>query len=148
HQPVRRRRGHRARRLHPAGQAPRGADGHAGLRPAARPARLRLPEEQRGGAVTTTLQPPEASPHPAPAGDGPRSASARGGRAAIVGLLIVSLVLAGVPRDWSRAMRHSEQDLASGLTATSSLANMNSFSLALLLGGLRGPLVMFLWTNS
>ena len=25
---------------------------------------------------------------------------------------------------------------------------MNSFALALLLGGLRGPLVMFLWTSS
>src|SRR5439155_20618812 len=29
-----------------------------------------------------------------------------------------------------------------------SLANMNSFALALLLGGLRGPLVMVLWTSS
>ena len=30
----------------------------------------------------------------------------------------------------------------------SSLAAMNSYALALLLGGLRGPLVMWLWTKS
>ena len=100
--------------------------------------------------MTTTLQPTPGPTRPAAPADrsSPRPGGGRGGRAAIVAVLVVSLVLAGVTRDWSRAMRHNEQDLASGLTATSSLANMNSFSLALLLGGLRGPLVMFLWTNS
>ena len=72
----------------------------------------------------------------------------RTGRAGIVAVLIVSIVLAGLTSNLARRMRTSEADIAAGNTTASSLANMNSFSLALLLGGLRGPLVMFLWTNS
>src|SRR5204863_270247 len=39
-------------------------------------------------------------------------------------------------------------DIGTAAGAGSSLSAMNSFALALLLGGLRGPLVMFLWTSS
>ena len=45
-------------------------------------------------------------------------------------------------------MRTRPEDVIAGEGSGSSLANMNSFALALLLGGLRGPLVMFLWTSS
>jgi len=70
------------------------------------------------------------------------------GRLGIVVVMIVSIVLAGITSSWARRLRSGPNDLAAGGTSQSSLANMNSFSLALLLGGLRGPLVMFLWTNS
>ena len=68
------------------------------------------------------------------------------GRAGIVAVMVVALILSAVTRDWARALRRSDDVLASGDAA--SLANMNSFALALLLGGLRGPLVMILWTSS
>jgi hypothetical protein len=72
----------------------------------------------------------------------------RNRRVAIVGVLIISLLLAAGTRMWAERLRHDPNDVAGGATSTTSLANMNSFALALLLGGLRGPLVMFLWINS
>jgi hypothetical protein len=71
----------------------------------------------------------------------------RKGRAGIVAVLIVSLLAASVMRTQAIAWQEHE----SGRTGTSNagaLGNMNSFALALLLGGLRGPLVMFLWSSS
>ena len=70
------------------------------------------------------------------------------GRTGIVIVMIVSIVLAGLTSSWARRLRTGPNDVAAGTSSQSSLANMNSFSLALLLGGLRGPLVMVLWTNS
>ncbi len=70
------------------------------------------------------------------------------GRIGIVIVLIASIVLSGIAREWARAMRTRPGDIASGNSSNASLASMNSFALALLLGGLRGPLVMFLWINS
>ena len=70
-------------------------------------------------------------------------------RVGIVAVLIVSLLLAAGARMWAQGLRSSPGDVAAGAASGStSLANMNSFALALLLGGLRGPLVMFLWINS
>jgi hypothetical protein len=91
--------------------------------------------------VTTTTAPSTPTRDDAPA-------RPNTGRAGIVAVLIASLVLAGLTSNWARRLRTSEADIAAGTATVSSLANMNSFSLALLLGGLRGPLVMFLWTNS
>jgi hypothetical protein len=74
----------------------------------------------------------------------------RGSRLGIVVMLIISLVAAAGARDLVLARReataHSSAGVATG--TRTSLANMNSFALALLLGGLRGPLVMILWTSS
>ena len=69
------------------------------------------------------------------------------------GILIVmasAFVLAGVTRDWAMRTRAEAAAVTGAATggARSSLGSMNSFSLALLLGGLRGPLVMFLWSTS
>jgi hypothetical protein len=72
----------------------------------------------------------------------------RTGRAGIIVVLIVSLILAGVMRDTARAKRVKPGDITGAGETSTSLANMDSFALALLLGGLRGPLVMFLWTQS
>jgi hypothetical protein len=72
----------------------------------------------------------------------------RASRIGIGLVMILAIALAGVARNWAMALRTGPNEVISGDAGQSSLANMNSFSLALLLGGLRGPLVMFLWTSS
>jgi hypothetical protein len=68
------------------------------------------------------------------------------GRVTIVAVMLVALVAAGFTRHMAEARRGAP---AAGTTQTGgNLSNMNSFALALLLGGLRGPLVMILWTSS
>jgi hypothetical protein len=78
--------------------------------------------------------------------DAPRG---RGGRVGTVIVLVVALVAAAVTRHVAIGFQASHspagrRTLASG----ASLAGMDSYALALLLGGLRGPLVMILWANS
>ena len=97
---------------------------------------------------TATLEPPATPPRPTRADEPSGAAPRRRGRAAIALVIIVSLLLAGVTRQWAGRERRAGQDTYSGAEGASSLANMNSFALALLLGGLRGPLVMVLWTSS
>ncbi|MDB5303237.1 MAG: hypothetical protein JWM97_786 [Phycisphaerales bacterium] len=71
------------------------------------------------------------------------------GRLGTVAVMIVSLLCAG----WLKQAAMTRQAAAvagpaGAPQARSTLGNMNSFALALLLGGLRGPLVMFLWSTS
>lgn len=68
-------------------------------------------------------------------------------RLPIVVLLLVSLLAAGLTRHWASVHRQSGVGAATRGSATG-LSRMNSFALALLLGGLRGPLVMFLWPSA
>lgn len=70
----------------------------------------------------------------------------RAGRPVIILVLVVALVLTA----WTRRLAESRrsQDRAMGSHAGTSLSSMNSYALALLLGGLRGPLVMVLWPSS
>ena len=80
------------------------------------------------------------------------------GRIVIIPLLIACMALAGVARKWAWDQRDSitADPLAQSLPtnsnrrqyASAGLADMNSYALCLLLGGLRGPLVMFLWSSS
>jgi hypothetical protein len=69
----------------------------------------------------------------------------RQARLPIILVLVFSLVVAGVTRSWADYLRGTRTTEA---TSGSSLSGMNSFGLGLLLGGLRGPLVMFLWSTS
>ena len=77
----------------------------------------------------------------------------RSSRWPIVLVLIVSLLAAGFTRRWASVERVSN---SSGIseggshysTTNAGLSRMNSYALALLLGGLRGPLVMFLWPSA
>jgi hypothetical protein len=64
--------------------------------------------------------------------------------------LVAVLSLALVAGTRFAAQRMRSPVVAAGTTGatTTSLSSMNSFALALLLGGLRGPLVMILWTSS
>jgi hypothetical protein len=73
----------------------------------------------------------------------PRSAVAR---IVTVIVMIVALIGAGFTREWASDVRGVPIVAAS--ESGSSLSGMNSYALALLLGGLRGPLVMFLWSSS
>src|SRR5881394_2223678 len=68
-------------------------------------------------------------------------------RLPIVGVLIVSLVAASFARHWAGIERSRGAGAAHAVNAAG-LSRMNSYAIALLLGGLRGPLVMFLWTSS
>jgi hypothetical protein len=74
----------------------------------------------------------------------------RARRAPIVVLLLIALIATGFTRTLADHKRTAGQPLGSmGASAGGSqLSRMNSFALALLLGGLRGPLVMILWTSS
>src|SRR4051794_16657343 len=73
----------------------------------------------------------------------------RARRAPIVVLLLIALIATGFTRSLADAKRTAGQPLGSmGSGGGSQLSRMNSFALALLLGGLRGPLVVILWTSS
>src|SRR3954447_630678 len=63
-----------------------------------------------------------------------------------VAVLIIALIGSGLTRNWADSVR-GEPIVASAASGRS-LSGMNSYALALLLGGLRGPLVMFLWSSS
>ena len=71
------------------------------------------------------------------------------GRGLIVAVLIVSFiastVLRGVAQEQRRIATVGNNPIKN---SGSKVGSMNSFTLALLLGGLRGPLVMMLWTSS
>src|SRR6185503_1775201 len=72
------------------------------------------------------------------------------GRSAILITIILALIASGVFQQWAYSFRARavNANRPAGAAPPSRLANLDSFSLALLLGGLRGPLVMFLWTSS
>jgi hypothetical protein len=75
----------------------------------------------------------------------------RGGGRTIIGVvLIAALICSAVLQQVAFSYRNAavNRNRPEGAPAPSRVANLDSFSLALLLGGLRGPLVMFLWTNS
>jgi hypothetical protein len=80
-------------------------------------------------------------------GGGGSSSSA--GRVGTIALMVVSLIVAGITRQIAVGFQESHSPTARHTTASSgSLAGMDSYALALLLGGLRGPLVMILWSSS
>jgi hypothetical protein len=68
-------------------------------------------------------------------------------RVPIVALMIASLIGVALTRHLASAQRRSGNALANSGSVVG-LSRMNSYALALLLGGLRGPLVMFLWPSS
>jgi hypothetical protein len=77
------------------------------------------------------------------------------GRKGVVAVMLASLVAAGLTRQAASSYRvktapagTTEAAAAGGTANGSRLSAMPSFATALLLGGLRGPLVMMLWTSS
>jgi hypothetical protein len=74
------------------------------------------------------------------------------GRVVVVVLLVIALVATSYLRDWAiadhEAIRSNGRLPRPVASTESPLSTMPSFATALLLGGLRGPLVMILWTSS
>jgi hypothetical protein len=103
-------------------------------------------------APPTELTPaPPAAPQRfrtgSPSGNNLPPARRQSTRVPLVVLLILSLVGAGAVRQWADDKRGQTVHVGETSSATP-LSRMDSFALALLLGGLRGPLVMILWTSS
>jgi hypothetical protein len=71
-------------------------------------------------------------------------------RHAVVVCLIISVICTGFTRWWALSLRQQALRTTERLDtpSQSSLASMDSYALALMLGGMRGPLVMALWTSS
>lgn len=69
-------------------------------------------------------------------------------RLPLVAVMIVSVLAAGFLRAAATDFQESRRPIGSGGRSASALGSMNSFALALLLGGLRGPLAMVLWATS
>jgi hypothetical protein len=82
----------------------------------------------------------------------PKTRRKTSGRAVLAVLLILALIGAGYARDWAisdhEALRTHGRPGRAAASSDTSLNSMPSFATALLLGGLRGPLVMILWTSS
>ena len=97
--------------------------------------------------MTQTLQTPQ---RPDQAGERglARSPMRRRGRGGVVAVLIVSLLASAGARYLTDTTRERNIPHGGEAASSTSLSSMNSFALGLLLGGLRGPLVMFLWTES
>ena len=68
-------------------------------------------------------------------------------RAGRTGIVIV-LILAIIASVFARHATLSRRNVSAGAASNASLSSMNSYAIALLLGGLRGPLVMFLWPSA
>jgi hypothetical protein len=64
-------------------------------------------------------------------------------------VLLLALLAAGFTRHWAAVARtRGTAPAVAHAGGAAGLSRMNSYALALLLGGLRGPLVMFLWPSS
>ena len=133
---------YRKRRQHSAGKGVRRNGRDLLLRPADACVQLYDPTAERGGAMTNSTL------------DLPTSSRARAvkyptrrphGRIGTVLVLIGSLLCAGLLRQVAATRQAELVNIRGTATARSTLGNMDSFALALLLGGLRGPLIMFLW---
>ena len=92
-----------------------------------------------------------------PPGEAPARV-ARRSRVAVIVLLVAGLLVSGLGRYWAMALQASAYRsgpyavrAGSGNTAQlggPTLGSLDSYTLILLLGGLRGPLVMYLWASS
>lgn len=86
-------------------------------------------------------------------GNGMGGGEKRGlGRAPVIAVVVAGLVLSLAARQWALGQRARPGTAAavsaSGAVDGVSIGRFDSYALALLLGGLRGPLVMVLWTSS
>jgi hypothetical protein len=78
----------------------------------------------------------------------PRGRDERSGRWMVVLALIVALACCGFADKWASEWKSSHRaGTQSAAAERGALGGMNSYSLALMLGGLRGPLVMILWSK-
>lgn len=92
--------------------------------------------------VAERTAPRTAPPAPTRRGD------ERAGRWPVVLVMIVALIACGLTGTWAHDWKDAHAGTQPLATAQrGALSGMNSYSLALMLGGLRGPLVMVLWSK-
>jgi hypothetical protein len=113
--------------------------------------------------TTSTLTPRTSDAAQANRSAPPAARRPRRGRLAVVGAMVAGLLVAGVARNWALALQTrayengpfagakgsggaSAADAARSVSST--LGSADSYFLVLMLGGLRGPLVMYLWSSS
>ena len=78
---------------------------------------------------------------PAPRGE-------QSGRLPVVVALVLGLLLSGLTQNWASSWKDGTPARRVALAERGvALGGMNSYALALMLGGLRGPLVMVLWSK-
>ena len=90
----------------------------------------------------STIAPPPSHSSLAPE---PSTVVNRTGRRITVMVMLISLVVMGSLQHGLQTWHHK---LVQNTGSEAKLSNLDSFSLALLLGGFRGPLVMMLWSSS
>ena len=76
-----------------------------------------------------------------------RAHDERKGRLPVVVALILSLIGCGFVEQWAVDWKKSNSGEPAQLAERGALSGMDSYALALMLGGLRGPLVMILWSK-
>jgi hypothetical protein len=77
----------------------------------------------------------------------PRGRDERSGRLGVIVVMIAALAACGLSGGWASDWKDHNAGPHSALAERGALSGMNSYSLALMLGGLRGPLVMVLWSK-
>lgn len=80
-------------------------------------------------------------------GPRPRVGDERAGRLPVVLVMILALVCCGLTGNWAYQWKDQHAGDHPVVAQRGALGSMNSYSLALMLGGLRGPLVMVLWSK-
>ena len=83
------------------------------------------------------------SRHPVP----PPRQRERSGRLPVVAALIAGLFLSGLTQNWASSWKDHNAGPQPAIAERGALGGMDSYALALMLGGLRGPLVMVLWSK-
>lgn len=84
---------------------------------------------------------------PASPSSRPTRANDRGGRWAVVIVAVMALLCCGLCGNWAFDWKLEHGGPRPAAAERGALGGMNSYSLALMLGGLRGPLVMILWSK-
>jgi hypothetical protein len=95
--------------------------------------------------VTQVVEP--AAPRTSPGGPRPGRGDERAGRWPVVIVLILALACCGLTGSWASSWKDHNTGDHPVAAQRGALGGMNSYSLALMLGGLRGPLVMVLWSK-
>ena len=93
----------------------------------------------------TQLAERELRPSTAPATS--RRGDERSGRLTVILVMIGALIACGLSGSWASDWKDRNSGTRPALAERGALSGMNSYSLALMLGGLRGPLVMVLWSK-
>jgi len=95
----------------------------------------------------TQLAGPTPQEKPPRDSDAPVRTPQRARRIPIIIALIVALAFCGITQNLASTWKDDNSGLSNRVAERGALSGMDSYALALMLGGLRGPLVMVLWSK-